>query len=203
MIPSLAVLYEHPRWFEPLFAALGRRGIEPVRVDARSLMFDPASADVPAPIVFNRVAMSAPQRDSDGCGLDVGGIEYLIDDRDGTPASTTSTLVQFRRDPLNVLGWDPHERLVDYLEQAIAEKDGGEVRLLDAGVRRLAAQRRGRGDGGELGLCPPPDPAQRGDRLGPDPDRRAQPQRHQGRRGAGARRLVDRRGACRGDLGSS
>jgi glutathione synthase/RimK-type ligase-like ATP-grasp enzyme len=65
MIPSLAVLYEHPRWFEPLFAALGRRGIEPVRVDARSLMFDPASADVPAPIVFNRVAMSAPQRDSE------------------------------------------------------------------------------------------------------------------------------------------
>ena len=63
MTSALAVLYEHPRWFEPLFAALERRGIETVRIDSRNLMFDPASVTVPAPVVFNRVAMSAPQRD--------------------------------------------------------------------------------------------------------------------------------------------
>ena len=63
MTAALAVLYEHPRWFEPLFAALERRGIEATRLDARSLVFDPASANLPAELIFNRVAMSAPQRD--------------------------------------------------------------------------------------------------------------------------------------------
>ena len=63
MTAPLAVLYEHPRWFKPLFAALDRRGIETVRIDARSLVFDPASPTCPAELIFNRVAMSAPQRD--------------------------------------------------------------------------------------------------------------------------------------------
>lgn len=63
MTSSLAVLYEHPRWFEPLFAALERRGLAAVKVDARSLVFDPASPTLPAELIFNRVAMSAPQRD--------------------------------------------------------------------------------------------------------------------------------------------
>lgn len=63
MTAPLAVLYEHPRWFEPLFSALERRGIEAVRIAACSLVFDPASPIFPAELIFNRVAMSAPQRD--------------------------------------------------------------------------------------------------------------------------------------------
>ncbi len=65
MTAPIAVLYEHPRWFKPLFAALERRGIDTVEVDARSLVFDPASPSVPAELIFNRVAMSAPQRDEE------------------------------------------------------------------------------------------------------------------------------------------
>lgn len=65
MTVPLAILYEHPRWFEPLFAALERRGIEATKVDSRNLVFDPASAAIPADLIFNRVAMSAPQRDSE------------------------------------------------------------------------------------------------------------------------------------------
>ena len=63
MTAPFAVLYEHPRWFEPLFAALERRGIVATKVDARSLVVDPASGTLPAKLIFNRVAMSAPQRD--------------------------------------------------------------------------------------------------------------------------------------------
>ena len=63
MTAPLAVLYEHQRWFEPLFAALERRGIAAAKVDARSLIYDPASPTFPAELIFNRVAMSAPQRD--------------------------------------------------------------------------------------------------------------------------------------------
>ena len=54
-------------------------------------------------------------------GIDVGGVEVLID-RDGTPRFyDVNALSNFVADPLNVLGWDPHERLVDWLEQQIAE----------------------------------------------------------------------------------
>ena len=65
MTAPLAILYEHPRWFAPLFAALERRGIEASKVDAQSLVFDPASPYIPGNLVFNRVAMSAPQRDDE------------------------------------------------------------------------------------------------------------------------------------------
>jgi hypothetical protein len=65
MKPDLAILYEHPAWFEPLFAALGRRGVrfEAIRLSDHS--FDPASADVPAPVVLSRVAMSSFLRESE------------------------------------------------------------------------------------------------------------------------------------------
>src|SRR5687768_9276555 len=38
MKPQLAVLYEHPKWFEPLFAALERRGVsyEAIRLSDHS-----------------------------------------------------------------------------------------------------------------------------------------------------------------------
>lgn len=65
MIPEIAVYFEHPRWFEPLWAALDRRGVAYQRLPAQGHGFgldDPA----PAPVVFNRMAMSAPQRSEGG-----------------------------------------------------------------------------------------------------------------------------------------
>jgi glutathione synthase/RimK-type ligase-like ATP-grasp enzyme len=64
-MPQLAVLYEHPKWFEPLFAALERHGIsyEAIRVGGHS--FDPTSPDIPAPVVFSRVSMSSFLRSAD------------------------------------------------------------------------------------------------------------------------------------------
>jgi glutathione synthase/RimK-type ligase-like ATP-grasp enzyme len=37
----IAVLYEHPEWFKPLFAALGRRGLPWTKIDAAALAWDP------------------------------------------------------------------------------------------------------------------------------------------------------------------
>ena len=59
MQAPLAVLYEHPQWFEPLFAALERRGIAFERMALGGFHFDPAIANPPAPVVLNRVAMSS------------------------------------------------------------------------------------------------------------------------------------------------
>jgi hypothetical protein len=52
--------------------------------------------------------------------LDVGGVEYLIDDRDGTAKFyDINALSNFVAKPLDVLGWDPHEKLADFLTETI------------------------------------------------------------------------------------
>lgn len=55
---DLAILYEHPRWFEPLFKALDRRGIDYRPIPWGDHHFDLADGP-PAKVVFNRLAMSA------------------------------------------------------------------------------------------------------------------------------------------------
>jgi glutathione synthase/RimK-type ligase-like ATP-grasp enzyme len=66
--------------------------------------------------------VDAVERIARAVGLDVGGVEYLIDDRDGVARFyDINALSNFVANPLDVLGWDPHDRLIDHLEAAIAE----------------------------------------------------------------------------------
>ena len=66
--------------------------------------------------------VEAAERIARAAGLDVGGVEYLVDDRDGVPRFyDINALSNFVAKPLDVLGWDPHDRLVDYLEAAVRE----------------------------------------------------------------------------------
>ena len=58
-MPDLAVYYEHPAWFEPLFAALDRRGVDWVAISIQDHMFDPNDLSAPAPVVLSRLAMSS------------------------------------------------------------------------------------------------------------------------------------------------
>ncbi len=64
-MPDLAILYEHPHWFKPLFAALDRRGVDHVALHADGHRFDPTEPP-PAPVVFNRIAMSSFLRGDGG-----------------------------------------------------------------------------------------------------------------------------------------
>jgi biotin carboxylase len=57
----LAIYYEHPEWFRPLFAELDRRGIPYERIHAASHRFDPAEPP-PWSLVFNRMSPSAYNR---------------------------------------------------------------------------------------------------------------------------------------------
>ena len=53
--------------------------------------------------------------------LDVGGIEYMVDDRDGRPKFyDLNAMSNFVARPLEILGWDPHDKLVVYLLPLIA-----------------------------------------------------------------------------------
>jgi glutathione synthase/RimK-type ligase-like ATP-grasp enzyme len=66
--------------------------------------------------------VEAAERIARAVGLDIGGVEVVIDARDGVPRFyDINALSNFVANPLDVLGWDPHERLVDFLEAAIAE----------------------------------------------------------------------------------
>jgi hypothetical protein len=64
--------------------------------------------------------IQAAETIAQAAGLDVGGVEVVIDDRDGVPRFyDINALSNFVAKPLDVLGWDPHERLIDALEAAL------------------------------------------------------------------------------------
>jgi carbamoylphosphate synthase large subunit len=69
------------------------------------------------------VAIEAAEAIAQAAGLDIGGIEFMIDERDGARRFyDINGLSNFVADPLHVLGWDPHEKLVDYLSHVIATR---------------------------------------------------------------------------------
>ncbi len=66
--------------------------------------------------------IEAVERIVQAAQIDVGGIEYMIDDRDGRLVYyDVNALSNFVADARNVVGFDPHERLVDFL---VAEARG-------------------------------------------------------------------------------
>jgi D-alanine-D-alanine ligase-like ATP-grasp enzyme len=93
--------------------------------------FDLCPADACAidrpPVVFTRAdvpgsLVEAAEAIARAAHLDVGGIEYLIDDRDGSARFyDINGLSNFVANPLDVLGWDPHEQLADFLQTVISD----------------------------------------------------------------------------------
>ncbi|MBN9523745.1 hypothetical protein J0H58_35405 [bacterium] len=62
--------------------------------------------------------IAACERIMQTAGIDVGGIEYMTDDRDGGVVYyDVNALSNFVADAPNVVGFDPFARLVDYLER--------------------------------------------------------------------------------------
>ncbi|MDQ3691026.1 MAG: hypothetical protein M3406_13530 [Chloroflexota bacterium] len=58
----IAILYEHPEWFKPLFLSLDRLGAPYVALHAADHVFDPDERDVPYGLVVNRMSPSAWMR---------------------------------------------------------------------------------------------------------------------------------------------
>ena len=58
----VAIFYEHPSWFSPLFEELQRRRIPFVRINAAQHTYNPAEREVPYSILVNRVSASAYRR---------------------------------------------------------------------------------------------------------------------------------------------
>ena len=67
--------------------------------------------------------IEAAERIARATRLDLGSVELVIDDRDGCPRFyDINAMSNFVADPLNVLGWDPHDRLIDYLEELLGDR---------------------------------------------------------------------------------
>jgi hypothetical protein len=99
----------------PADACQTATGVELVRgacaVDAPRSGLRVEAAHPPAEIVRQVEAISR------AAGLDVGGVEYLVDDRDGRHYFyDVNALSNFVADAPNVIGFDPWVRFVDYLE---------------------------------------------------------------------------------------
>lgn len=58
----IAIYYEHPEWFKPLFAELDRRGVAYDRLEADEHTFDPAERFSPYALIVNRMSPSAYTR---------------------------------------------------------------------------------------------------------------------------------------------
>jgi hypothetical protein len=91
-------------------------GVELVRsacpVDAPKTGLRVAGYTPPADVI------AACERIVQTAGIDVGGIEYMIDDRDGRLVYyDINALSNFVADAVNVVGFDPFQRLADFIER--------------------------------------------------------------------------------------
>jgi hypothetical protein len=69
-----------------------------------------------------REIIAAAERVAQAMGMDIGGIEVMIDERDGgAKFYDINALSNFVARPVDVLGYDPHDRLVEWLKSHIAE----------------------------------------------------------------------------------
>lgn len=110
----------------PADACQTTNGVELVRgacaVDAPKTGLRVEGYEPPAEIIKQVEAISRRS------GLDIGGIEYLVDDRDGKHYFyDINALSNFVADAQNVVGFNPWTTFVDYLEKRVArgEKENG------------------------------------------------------------------------------
>ena len=127
--PQIAIFYEHPDWFRPLFAELDRRGTPYVALDASRHFYDPA---VPPPyrLLFNRMSPSAYLR-GHGNGifythaflgyLERAGVRVV----NGTEAYTSETSKGLQLSILDGLGLPyPASRVINHASQAPGAAEG-------------------------------------------------------------------------------
>ncbi len=126
----LAIFYEHPDWFRPLFAELDRRDVDYVRIDANAHVYDPAETDVPYSLVFNRASPSAYLRsDAESTYFTLDWLRYLerrgVDVVNGSVPYTMEISKALQLDILQELGIPyPRARVINSGRVAPTAADG-------------------------------------------------------------------------------
>ena len=163
----IAIFYEHPDWFRPLFAALDRRGVPYVRLDAGSHRFDPTETP-PYSLVFNRMSPSAYLRGRGNAVFYTHAFLAHLERRgvrvvNGTKAYTVETSKALQLSLLEGLGLPyPASRVINHAAEAPAAAEGLRFPVAvkpniggsGAGVRRFDTPEalRTAADAGEIDL---------------------------------------------------
>ena len=126
----IAIYYEHPDWFRPLFAELDRRRTSYVKIDARQHFYDPSQTGRDYSVLFNRMSPSAYLRSSHpGIFYTLGYLAHVerLGTRviNGVQAFTTETSKALQLTQLQVLGLGcPKARVIGDPMTAPAASDG-------------------------------------------------------------------------------
>ncbi len=126
----IAVLYEHPEWFKPLFAELDRLGAPYVALHAAEHVYDPDASEAPYSVVVNRMSPSAWMRGQrDTIFHTLRYLEHLEDT--GAPVLNGATAFRYELSKaaqaslMARLGVrHPATRVLSRPEQAVAAADG-------------------------------------------------------------------------------
>lgn len=163
----IALFYEHPEWFRPLFAELDRRGTPYVKIEAGTHRFDPAE-EPEYSLVFNRMSPSAYNRGhGNAIFYTTSYLGYLREKGvrviNGYDAWLTEISKAHQLALLHRLGLPyPRARAINHASQAPAAAEGLRFPVVikpniggsGAGVRRFdsAEELRAAAEGGELEL---------------------------------------------------
>jgi hypothetical protein len=149
----IAIYYEHPDWFRPLFRELDRRQVPYVTIDAASHRFAPGNGRPPYSLVFNRMSPSAYLRGrANAIFYTLHYLQYLK--RAGVPvvngydAYVTETSKALQLDLLRRLSLPfPKALVINHPAQAVAAAEGLRYPVVvkpniggsGAGIRRFDA----------------------------------------------------------------
>lgn len=82
----------------------------------------------------------AVERITAATGIEIGGVEYVVDERDGRLYYyDVNALSNFVADAPNVVGFDPFVRLADWLEDQLAHAQGGPSPALETAAAGAAS----------------------------------------------------------------
>ena len=165
-VKPIAIYYEQPNWFVPLFAQMDARKVAWKKVDARYHCYDAASPEQEYSLLFNRMSPSAWQRGvGHGVFYTLNYLKHLEDKGvrvvNGYKAFTTETSKALQLSLMERLGLlYPKARVINHPSQALrAGEEIGYPLILKpniggsgAGIKKFTSSRELRAavDGGEL-----------------------------------------------------
>lgn len=125
----LGILYEHPRWFNPLFQELENRNIPFTKVGPIFNRFNPAESDLPYRLLYNDMSLSWYLNEQHKSVL--GRIEYIAQlEKRGVQVingSNTVTIGNSKAKQLSLLNSFglpfPQTRIIDHIDQLLPAAD--------------------------------------------------------------------------------
>jgi hypothetical protein len=125
-VKPIAIYYEQPHWFVPLFAQMDARGVPWLKLDARYHQYDAASPEREYSLLFNRMSPSAWQRGvGHGIFYTLSYLKHLEDKGvrvvNGHRAFTTETSKALQLSLLERLSLPyPKARVINHPSQALS-----------------------------------------------------------------------------------